>query len=645
MPHLGSAAQVIPVAVRCRLGSPAAEFESLMHRLPDGNLVIELEKTGPRVPLSRDVDNGLQRILGCASLRALCDEAADLFKGLTGYDRVMVYRFDDDGHGEVFSEQRNPDLEAFLGNRYPASDIPQMARRLYMRNRIRVLVDVDYVPDPIEPRICPDTGEEIDMSLCSLRSMSPIHLQYLRNMGVKATLVISIVVGERLWGLIACHHYGTRLLQYEVRAVCEVLAEALAIRIAALESFTQVQSELSVRRLESRMGESIASEGDWRGALFDGSKVLSQLVAATGAALLFEDQILATGDVPATRHLREIAQWLDRLPRQSVTATNSLTLDVPGFEELRSVASGLVAAPVSNTPGEYLMWFRPEQVRTVVWGGDPAKPVLVGDDPSQLSPRRSFAQWHQLVEGTAAPWTQTEVATARMIGESVSDVVLQFRSVRLLIVQDQLAQFSREVQQSEVPCLLADPEGRIVLLNDAIARMFARDAPRLDHLDNLPRRLGDAPRAQSDLRNLLRQRSPWRGEVGVLDGAGQAMPYLVRGDAVFSAPGRVLGFVVLFTDLKEQKAADAARRKFQAGMIGRHRLTGVRMDDSAELAYRNLLAPAIENAKLAALEITDRIDLASMPAMLESVQASFSRTTQLLEYLVLHSTDRSRDDQ
>ena len=208
-------------------------------------------------------------------LRTLCDETARVFKQLTGYDRVMVYRFDDDGHGEVFSERREPELEAFLGNRYPASDIPQIARRLYVRNRVRVLVDVDYTPVPVLPARSPLNGAELDMSLCFLRSMSPIHIQYLKNMGVGATLVASLVVGGRLWGLVSCHHYAPRQIHYEARAVCELLAEIIATRIAALESFVQAQAELSVRRLEQRMVEAISRDGDWKAALFDSTQSIS----------------------------------------------------------------------------------------------------------------------------------------------------------------------------------------------------------------------------------------------------------------------------------------------------------------------------------------------------------------------------------
>jgi light-regulated signal transduction histidine kinase (bacteriophytochrome) len=643
-PHLDQPLDRIPMAVRCKIGSPALECDGLVHRPPEGGLVVELEPAGSPIALSGQLETALEAILGASSLRALGDETARIFKGLTGYDRVMVYRFDEQGHGQVFSEQREPELEPYLGNRYPASDIPQIARRLYERNRVRVLVDVDYTPVPLQPQHSPLTGGELDMSLCFLRSMSPIHIQYLKNMGVGATLVASLMAGGWLWGLIACHHYRPRLVAYELRAVCELLAETVATRIAALESFAQAQAELAVRRLEQRMVEAISREGDWRTALFDRSQPLLQPLGATGAALLLDGQVLTAGEVPGTRQLREIGAWLDRQPRAPVIATASLGLDEPAFAPLTPVASGLIATPVSSSPGEYLLWCRPERVRTVTWGGDPFKPVLVGDDPSQLSPRRSFAQWHQLVEGTSDPWTPADRAAARLIGESVTDVVLQFRSVRMLIAQDQLALVSRQVRSSEQPVVIADPEGGILLTNGAFDRLLPTTQPRPRRIEDLLPLLVDRGRARLGLRDLLGQRRTWRGEVQLEAAPGTARPLMVRADPVFAAPDRVLGFVLLFSDLSERRTAEAARRRFQEAIVERHQVMTVPLDSKADLVYRDLLSSVVGNAQLAALEIADGVDLAHLPEMLESVRASVARTAELLEHLIWHATREAKDD-
>ncbi len=630
---------LIPMVVRCHGGCPTVELDALFHRPEGGGLVIELEPAGPAFRMADSVHGGLQAILGCTTLRALCDEAAMIFKGLSGYDRVMVYRFDDDGHGQVYSEQREPNLEAFLGNRYPASDIPQIARRLYERNRIRVLADVEYQPSPLMPRQSPISGEDLDMSLCVLRSMSPIHIQYLKNMGVSATLVISLVVGGRLWGLISCHHYSPRVIPFEVKAVCELLAEAMATRIAALESFTQAQAELSVRRLEQRMIEAISSDGDWRGALFDGTQALLQPLGASGAALLFDGQILTVGDVPGTLQLRAMGAWLDRkMQGAPVFATASLGLDDPDFDELIPVASGLAAARISSSPGEYLLWFRPERVRTITWGGNPFKPIEIGDNPADLSPRRSFSQWHQLMEGAAEPWTAADMTAARLIGGTVADVVLQFRSVSMLIAQTQLEQVRHQVRQSEQPVIIADSAGRVLLCNEAFGRLLPSGHKPLHWIEDLLQFFDEREEIRGRLGNLIKHRQTWRGEVGLIADRDDYRPLLVRADPVYATQDRVLGFVLMFTDNTEQKEAAIARRRFQDGIIERHRAVTSRIGAATDLAHQSLLSAMVENAQLAALEITDRADTGRMQEMLDGVRVSVARATELLEHLIWHDS-------
>lgn len=636
-PHLRLPLDRLPMAVRCQIGQAKQAFDVLLHRPHGGGLVIELERAGPPVDLSRQLGSALQSILACPNLRNLCDETARIFRELTGYDRVMIYRFDEEGHGEVFAEQRRTDLEAFLGNRYPASDIPQIARRLYETNRIRVLVDVEYTPVPLRPRLLPSSGQDLDMSLCFLRSMSPIHIQYLKNMGVGATLVASLMVGGRLWGLISCHHYAPRFLHYEMRAVGELLAETVATRIAALESFSQAQAELTVRRLEQRMIQAISRDGDWRTALFDRSEPLLYSLGASGAALLFEGQILTAGEVPGTPQLRDIGVWLDSQPRRAVIATAALGLDAPAFASLTGLASGLLATPVSSSPGEYLIWFRPERIRTVTWGGNPFKPVVFANDPAELSPRRSFAQWHQVVEGTADPWTPADLAAARLIGETVTDVVLQFRAVRLLIAQSQLEQVSRQVRRAEQPVIVADPEGRILLANQAFERLVRATKPRLRWVEDLPDLFSDPTAVRQVLDELFSHRKTWRGEQCLIAG-GEPRPMMLRADPVFSSPDHVLGFVLLLNDLTERRAADQARRQFQEDIVDRHRIANVPLDSNDDLVFRNLLSSVVGNAQLAALEIADGVDLAQVPAMLESVQSSVERAAELLERLVWHAS-------
>jgi light-regulated signal transduction histidine kinase (bacteriophytochrome) len=644
-PYLEDKLDGLPVAVRCHVGEERLAVDGLLHRPSTGGLIVELERAGPMVDLSNDVEAALQKLVAAPSLRRLADDTADILKSLTGYDRVMVYRFDEEGHGEVYAEVKEPHLEAFLGNRYPASDIPQMARRLYERNRVRVLVDIDYEPVPILPSCGVGCAQQLDMSMCFLRSMSPLHIQYLKNMGVGATLVISLMVGGRLWGLIACHHYAPRFVHYEMRAVCEVLAEAIGVRIAALESVQKNQIEFAIRRLEQRVIEIIAQEGDWRTALFDSSNLLLTPLSAAGAAMMFEGQIMTTGDVPGTQDLRDIGAWLDRQPKAPVIATKSLGKDEIGFAHLKNVAAGVIATPLSRSPGDYLIWFRPERIQTVTWGGNPFKPVVVGNNPADLSPRRSFSQWHEQVEGTSDSWNETDQAAARLIGDAIADFALQFRSVRMLIAKAQLEQVSSEVKLAEQPLMITDRDGRAILTNAAFDQLFGGGASVVS-IDQLPGRFAPEDMLKAGIEALRDGRTSWRGEVRLGEGDLAGRSFQLRIDAVHASTNTnsLMGYVLLLGDLTEQKSAEQARRHFQEDVIQHHRMPPSPLNSKDDLLYRNILTSVIGNAQLAALEVADSMDVTHMSPMLESITASVNRTAGLLEHLIVHAAKGKDED-
>ena len=639
-PHLGDTNDHIPFGVRFEIGRQKAIFDAMIHRPPSGGLVIEIERPGETVDLAGIIEPALHRIMASATLRSHCDETARVVRELTGYDRVMVYRFDEHGHGEVLSEDKTAELESYLGNWYPASDIPQIARRLYERNRIRVLVDVNFKPVPLAPRLSPLTGAELDMSLCILRSSSPIHVQYLQNMGVAATLVISLMVHGRLWGLVACHHYSPKFVNFEKRAVCEVIAEAVATRIAALETFAQARAEMSARRLEQRMIEAISREGDWRSALFESSQALLQPLRATGAALVYDGQVMSTGDAPSTQDIRAIAAWIKDHHDARLFASASFSGNSSNFPGLSGIASGIAAVRVSNSGDDCLIWFRPERIRTVTWGGDPSKPVEIGNSPADLSPRRSFAQWHQLVLGTSEAWTVDDIATARMIGDAVADVALQYQSVRSLIIQDQMRQVSRTVSISEHPVVTADASGEIIFANESFDGLLDR-AQKPRNVRDLVKLFRKPQDAAERLRSLMEDHRSWRGEISIARKGGGETLLAVRADPVAAVPERPLGYVFLFTDLTERKAAEKARRRFQDSVIESYSVKHARLDTDSDLVYRRLLSTIVENAQVAAFEIADSEHVADIPTMLDSLRDSVSRSAEVLETLVWHAMRRS----
>jgi PAS domain S-box-containing protein len=327
--------------------------------------------------------------------------------------------------------------------------------------------------------------------------------------------------------------------------------------------------------------------------------------------------------------------------RSLLVATTTLTVDEPEFLDLRPVSSGIVAAPLSAGPAEYIVWFRPERVRTLTWGGDPLKAVIIGEDPSDLSPRRSFAQWHQLVQGTSDPWTPADLATARLIGTTVADVAIQFRSVRMVIAQDQLTTVSRQVHQSDAPIIVADVEGRILLLNEAFEANLKTAHPHLDRLQDLSSHFANPSEFRMNLEALLKTRRSWRGEVAIRNPSGADKALMVRADPVIAQPNRILGFVLMFNDLAERKAAEAARSRFQERINGRRPQMTAKLDSSASVLFQDMMAPTIENAQLAALEITHGAEAVLMPEMLESVGQSTERTLEILRHVVHHTSRKS----
>lgn len=632
----------LPVAVRCEVASLDLALDGSLHRPPGGGLIVELEVAAPSADLRAFVQDALKAIAGAFSLPALADTAARLFKDLTGYDRVMVYQFDEEGHGTVIAEARRPEQEPYLGNRYPASDIPQIARRLYERNRLRLLRDVDDRPVPLEPPLAPFQQAPLDMSLCCLRAMSPIHIQYLRNMGVRASLSTSLMVNGRLWGLVLCHHGGPHLVQYPIRVVCDLLAEAIATRITAIEGFCQSQAELAVRHLGERMITAVATQGAWERALFDHPEELLKALRASGLALLRQEGVLTAGEVPRLPELRAIGAWLDHQASTTLTATHTLARQNPRFTGLLPMAAGMLAVPLSFSPGEYLLWFRPERIRTLTWGGNPHEAAKGGADPRDISPRLSFARWQEVVKGTADPWTHQDLTTARQIGNAVADVMQEVRSIRLLITQHQVRECSARLSFTEHPLVVADATQRIILLNQAFAGLLPPDQ-RPTHLADLLPLLGDQPEARAGVLDALEAHYPWRGEVNLPLPTGQARPYLLRLDPVVSTHELHLGYVLIGNDLSDLRAAEAARRQFQDSLSAEARLLMVPADLEGDRLSHALLAGILGNAQLAAREVRNTLEVGQVPTILCNLHASVARTTDLLEHLMWYEAGGGAD--
>jgi PAS domain-containing protein len=498
-----------------------------------------------------------------------------------------------------------------------------------------VLADVNYTPVPIDP-----DGQKLDMSLCQLRSMSPLHLQYLKNMGVTATLVVSLVCDEKLWGLIACHHYVPRQVPYRIRAACGMLAEAISTRITAIENYAHSQGIILVRSLEQRLIEATSTDGDWRRALVRSPRTLLQPVDATGAVLFFEDEILTVGDVPSTPELRELLAWISTRVQDSLFCCSSVARENPALASVTPTASGLLAIELSPSRPDYLVWLRREQLSELTWAGDPSKDVI-DNDPLNLSPRRSFAAWSQIVRDTASPWSNAEIALARAIGSTLIDIILQIQAVRLLIAQHQLGLVRVTVDNSKEPIVIADAAGRILFINATFREQLSAVAAGVTTLDELANAFSDPGHAHSMLRTLRHQRLSWRGELNFASATG-LIPFGVRADLVTNPQGNVLGFILLFANLSDTKRADAARRHLEHALYSASRGGAFGEGMPAVVAAPGEVVNSIlANARLAALDIADGGGGSQLAPLIEELEKATQRAMAI--YMQLQTYMRNND--
>ncbi|KFL46449.1 bacteriophytochrome [Sphingobium sp. ba1] len=368
-------------------------------------------------------------------------DGARQVRALTGFDRVMVYRFAEGGDGEVVAEALRSGVDSFYGLHYPASDIPVQARALYLRNIFRVIADVKAVPVPVVPALDP-TGAALDMSLCLTRAVSPIHIEYLGNMGVGASLSISIIVEGKLWGLFACHHYAPRLPTFAQRSAAELFGQIFSMMLESRERAETATYEGRARQVADRLMAAVAQDHDllsnarWLG------DIIFDTIPADGVGIYIDGQMTFSGLTPDPAAFSAIVTMLNRVATSQIYTTDTLSAVLPGAADYADRAAGLLAIPLSRRPRDYVVLFRAEQLRSVRWAGQQDKHIEYGPNGPRLTPRKSFESWSQLVKGVALPFAPAELRVAEALRTALLEVVL-----RLSDSADQERQRANEKQE------------------------------------------------------------------------------------------------------------------------------------------------------------------------------------------------------
>ncbi len=473
-----------------------AQFDVLAHYY-DSLLMLEFEARAGASDLRRlyrHVGDFLLKLNEAATAEEMSRLAAQEIRAVTGFGRVMVYQFDQEGHGHVLAESRDDSYASYLGQRFPASDIPRQARELYKLNRIRLIQDANYTPARLVPSTNPVTGAPNDLSFAALRSVSPIHLQYMRNMGTLASMSVSLMIKGELWGLISCHHATPCPVPFDHRAACEQLGQILAMCLESRESAAELQFRLEVRRIMVSMLAGLTQGADFIDNMRNVFPQLLQFARAGGAAILFEDRLLTYGDTPPEDDIRALAGWVDLHAHGDLFYTDQLTGSYPQAAHLTACASGLLAMPISRIHRHYLLWFRPEVVHTIDWAGRPTGKT----DAGQLTPRTSFATWRETIHGTSAPWHPGEIELAIEFRTALLGLALE-RAEQMAELAEELGRANKELEafSYSVSHDLRAPLRHIVGFSDLLLDAAGNES--LDKRERFLRNIKDSARLAGKL--------------------------------------------------------------------------------------------------------------------------------------------------
>ncbi|HEY4542700.1 MAG TPA: ATP-binding protein [Noviherbaspirillum sp.] len=439
------------LALRVLTGTPSDRRWDVRAHRHDGVLYLEFEpadiagiteagEAGFHVAV-RETVRALQR---AGTVQELCERAVQQVRQISGFDRVMVYRFDADWHGVVIAESCTQGADCYLGHHFPAADIPAQARAVFLQNWLRMIPDVDYAPVPLHPGVHPGSGAPLDLGKSVLRSVSPVHLQYLRHMGVKASLTISLVDEGRLWGLIACHHLSPRLLGSDARMGVELIGRLVSAQLRMKEEQEhQLYRQATNKAVDELLGLLETGPGsDLAERLSTRAPHLLDLVSAarTAVAIRYDGKWTIAGATPAVPQLQALTSWLaPRFARHHLFQTEHLGQHYPDGDAIRATASGLLAVSLGRDD-DCILWLRPEVATTVTWAGPPDKTVQAG----VLQPRASFASWTEQVRGTSAPWTRVEVAAVEKLRNGLLALALAEEHRKEQVARRQAERISRE---------------------------------------------------------------------------------------------------------------------------------------------------------------------------------------------------------
>jgi light-regulated signal transduction histidine kinase (bacteriophytochrome) len=529
-------------------------FSVVTHRV-NNERILEFERTDRLVSpemTNHVFTNFVSKLNNLRSEAELCQALTEQIKELTGFSRILLYRFDEVGHGTVLCEQNDRALPSYLDLRFPASDIPQQARDLYILNTIRIIPDASYIPSPLHGLDKRPIGA-LDLSMSILRSVSPVHLEYMRNMGTMSSMSVSIVCEGKLWGLISGHHAAPHAVPYLVRSACDLLTRLVATQLTSIAASASLHQMVHFHTVQRRMLTQMAAENNYLAAMADQMRDLIQITDAEGVALVMDGQLRVFGITPTNRDLIRLAEWMDSRPDLEIFESRHLSSQIQWASEFSEVASGLLAFRISHVRQSYLMWFRPEVVRTVKWAGEPGK---AQDKDQRFNPRTSFEIWSELVRGSSKPWTEAEIESATEFRAAIMIISLKRAEEAVQLGEARFLQLTNALPH---PVWTADDDGQLTYVNQKWLEQGFGNRGRWYEQERL------APEDQHRSGNLWKAAAtegiPFELEVRFHPPLDETERWnLIRAIPYFRADGTRAGWAGTCTDLTDRRQREVALR-------------------------------------------------------------------------------------
>lgn len=386
-----------------------------------------INQRGELVEKTLEIRNLLNEITPQFSIAEISEAIAKEVRSIAGFDRVMIYQFDEEWNGTVIAESRLADMDSYMNLKFPASDVPQQVRKLYHKNPYRYIPDINGAPVKLFPVINPITNSFTDLSLGNIRAVPAVHVEYLNNMKVQASMSIPVIVNDKLWGLIACHALSAKKLSLELKSSLELLNAVISSQIASKLADKEYEDELFIKNFEIQLLNNLRNSKPVQ-SLFNDNPYLSLLSALRikGAAIKLNGDILKTGEVPSEEFINKLTEWFKYQNLYTIYNTDTLELEFEGADAFKSIASGVIVVPLNAEKSEYFLGFRPEHKETVDWGGNPENAVTYSKDKS-YHPRNSFEIWKQQVENKSEKWTARDLKVAELLKSYFKESLINYQ--------------------------------------------------------------------------------------------------------------------------------------------------------------------------------------------------------------------------